>query len=64
MLTVAQFAQRLGIKEATVRMWLAQRRISYIKLGGTRKSAIRIPEAEIDRLIRNHTVPAVTNDGR
>jgi excisionase family DNA binding protein len=64
MLTVAQVAQRLGIKEATVRLWLAQRRISYIKLGRARKSSIRVPETEIDRLIRNSTVPAVADDRR
>ena len=58
MLTVAQVAQRLGIKEATVRLWIAQRRLSYVKLGRHRKSAIRIPEAEVNRLIEKSTVPA------
>jgi predicted DNA-binding transcriptional regulator AlpA len=34
---------------------MAQRKIAYVKLG----RAVRIPQAEIDRLIRQNTVPVL-----
>ena len=54
MLTVAQAAQRLGIKEGTLRLWLVQRRLAYCRLG----RAIRLEENEVSRLIREGTIPA------
>lgn len=58
MLTVAEAAERLGIKEATIRLWCAQRKLAYVKLGKQRRSAVRISESEISRLIAQNTVPA------
>jgi excisionase family DNA binding protein len=58
MLTVAQSAERLGLKEPTIRLWIAQRKLAHVKLGASRRSVVRIPESEIDRLIRENTVPA------
>jgi excisionase family DNA binding protein len=52
--TVEQAAEKLGLAEATVRAWMAQRRIEYIKLG----RAVRVPESEIERLIAAGTVPS------
>jgi excisionase family DNA binding protein len=53
-LTVRQFAGDLNLSEPTVRTWLAQRRISCIRLG----RAIRIPSSERDRLLSQGMVPA------
>lgn len=54
MLTVADCAERLGLKEPTIRLWIAQRKIAHVKLG----RSVRVPESEVDRLIRQNTVPA------
>jgi excisionase family DNA binding protein len=58
MLTVAECAERLGVKEPTIRLWMAQRKLAYVKLGNQRRSAVRIAESEIDRVISRFTVPA------
>jgi excisionase family DNA binding protein len=54
MLTVAQVADRLGMKPATIRLWIAKRKLAHVKLS----RAVRVPEAEVDRMIRENTVPA------
>jgi excisionase family DNA binding protein len=53
MLTVRQTAERLGLRESTIRAWLSARRISFVRLG----RAVRIPESEVSRLIETNTVP-------
>jgi excisionase family DNA binding protein len=53
-LTVIQAAARLGLSSHTIRAWIAQRRIAYIRLG----RAVRIPAAEVDRILRENTIPA------
>ena len=55
LLTVPEAAARLALKESTVRAWLLTRRISKVRVG---RRAVRIPTAEIERLIRDGTVPA------
>jgi excisionase family DNA binding protein len=57
MLTVSEVGQRLGLKPATVRLWIAKRKLGYVKLG----RSVRIPELEVDRIIRANTVPAREN---
>jgi excisionase family DNA binding protein len=54
LLSVRDTAERLGMAEVTIRIWLAQRKLEYVKLG----RATRIPESEIQRLIEAGTVPA------
>jgi excisionase family DNA binding protein len=54
MLTVKQAAERLGLKDATLRAWIGQRRIGIVRLG----RAVRIPPEEIERLIAEGTIPA------
>ena len=54
MLTVRQAAERLGLRESTLRAWIAQRRISVVRLG----RAVRILPEEVDRLISEGTMPA------
>ena len=43
LLTVAQAAQELALKESTIRRWVLCRRIRYIKLG----RCVRIPREEV-----------------
>jgi excisionase family DNA binding protein len=59
MLTVAQVAQRLNVKEGTVRSWIWQRRLAHVKLN----RAVRIPEEALQKLISENTIPA-TGDSR
>jgi len=54
MLTVREASQRLGLREATIRSWIAQRRLAHLKLG----RAVRLPEAEIERIIERSLIPA------
>lgn len=51
---VRQAAAELGLSVACVRKWIASRRIGYVRLG----RAIRIPSAEIERLLAEGAVPA------
>jgi excisionase family DNA binding protein len=60
LLRVSQFAESGNIRESTVRAWLLQGRISFVRLGGR---AIRIPKSELDRLIREGTVPVLGHRG-
>jgi excisionase family DNA binding protein len=62
LLRVSQFAKDSNLREPTVRAWMRQRKISFVRLGGR---AIRIPRSELDRLIREGTVPVrKCRDGR
>jgi len=54
LLTVAESAERLGIREKTLRFWIWQRKVEFIKIG----RSIRISEDVIRRLIEHGTVPA------
>ena len=55
LLTVAQVAGRLGLKEATIRRRILERRLPYVKLG----RAVRIPIEVIDALIISSYRPAI-----
>ncbi len=54
LLTCAEAAAELGLKETTIRVWIAQRRLESVKLG----RAVRIPRLAIERLIQESTLPA------
>ena len=56
MLTVREAAALLGIKECTVRLWLAQRKLAFVRCG----RAIRIPRGEVQSFIERNTIPART----
>ena len=56
--TVRQTAEELGLSPATLRVWLRERRIGYVRLG----RAVRIPAGEIRRLIERSTVPAIRGE--
>ena len=55
LLTVVQAARMLALKESTIRAWLLKRRLAKVRVGGR---AIRIPVAEIQRIISEGTIPA------
>ena len=51
--TVGEAARELNLKPGTMRAWIAQRRIGHVRLG----RAVRIPAAEIQRLLKAGYVP-------
>ena len=53
-LTVRQTAVALSLSPATIRAWIAARRLGYIRLG----RAILVPPAEVQRLLAAGSVPA------
>lgn len=56
--TVSEAAEELGLSVHTIRAWIASRRLSHLRLG----RAIRIPAAEIRRVIERSTVPAIKEE--
>lgn len=58
--TVEQAAAELNLSRATIRAWIAQRRLGYVRLG----RAIRIPADEIQRLLDAGYVPPERKQGR
>ena len=53
LLTTKEVATLLGLSDETVRRWIQNRRIRYVKVGAR---AVRIDEDEIQRLILQGTV--------
>ena len=53
-LTVEETATELNVSRHTVRSWIAQRRLGHVRLG----RAIRVPRAEITRLLETGFRPA------
>jgi excisionase family DNA binding protein len=51
---------RLGIKQPTLRKWIAQRRIGYVRVG----RRIFISDDEIARIVQAGTVPALDRTAR
>lgn len=56
--TVREAAEELGLSVHTIRAWIASRRLGHLRLG----RAIRIPAAEIRRVLEQSTVPAVREE--
>ena len=55
LLTVAEAAQRLGLKPGTIRAWLLGRKnLSFVRCG----RAVRIPAEAVERFIAENTIPA------
>lgn len=54
MLSVRKAAQLRGLEPSTIRLWLAQNRLTYYKIG---RKCLRIPESEIERLLHEGIVP-------
>lgn len=51
--TVQQAAAELNLSRATIRAWIAQRRLGHVRLG----RAIRIPAGEIRRVLEAGYIP-------
>ena len=49
LLTTAEAAERLGLKECTIRKRILQRSMAYVKIG----RAVRVAVEEVNRLIAN-----------
>lgn len=54
LLTLAEAADRLGLKVATLRFWVWQRKIEIVHVG----RSVRVREEVLRRLIERGTVPA------
>lgn len=60
LLTVRETAERLGLREATVRKWIMTRRIAYVKLG----RSVRVPKGVVADLIRRGLHDPIANGQR
>ncbi len=61
LLTVREVAERLGLKECTIRKRILLRQIAYVKPG---KRAVRIPVEELDRIVLQGYRPRIeANEG-
>ena len=58
--TVDEAADELAVSPFTIRSWIGQRRIGHVRLG----RSIRIPAAEIQRLLEDGFHPARRPGGR
>jgi len=54
--TVEQAADDLNVSIHTIRAWIARRKIACVRLG----RAVRVPASEIDRLVKEGTVPVAS----
>jgi excisionase family DNA binding protein len=54
LLTAAQVAARLAMKESTIRAWIMARRLTRVRVG---RRAIRIPASEVERIIAEGSIP-------
>jgi excisionase family DNA binding protein len=54
LLTVAEAADALGLKPATIRAWLYKRKLPYVRCG----RAIRVPRQAVEEFVARHTVSA------
>lgn len=55
LLSVKETAERLGLKPATIRAWLARRKnLPCIRCG----RAVRIPAEAVEQFIERNTIPA------
>lgn len=57
LLTVPQVAEQLGLKEATIRRMILQRRIETVRPS---VRAVRVPESAVRRIIEQGFRPAIT----
>lgn len=54
LLSIAEFAEALGVTVACGRRWILERRITFTKIG----RLVRIPASEVDRLVEEGLHPA------
>jgi len=61
LLTVAETAERLGLKEATIRRMILQRRIDTVRPS---VRAVRVPEGAIKKILEGGYRPALPPQGK
>lgn len=60
LLGVVQVAERLGLKPATIRRMILERRIDVVRPSAR---AVRIPESTVDRIMEQGYRPAIKRRG-
>ncbi len=55
LLSVAEFAESVGLSPKTVRQWVWMRRVSYVRVG----RAIRFRQETVKEILDRGTVPAL-----
>jgi excisionase family DNA binding protein len=60
LLSIEKAAEVLSVSPWTIRAWITQGKLASAKLGSRRL----VPESEIQRIITQATVPALSNEGR
>jgi len=58
--TVPEAAAELSLSPGTLRAWISRRRIEFVRLG----RSVRVPRAEIQRLLEAGRVPAIPQECR
>jgi len=58
LLTVKEASDLLRLKVSTIRAWVLQRRVPFVKLGGKR---VLFRRQDLDALVASSIVPAKTN---
>lgn len=61
LLTVPDAAQYLGIRPWTLRHWISDRKIEFVKYGN---GAVRIKRSVLERFVARCTIKARANHGR
>ena len=56
LITIREAANRLGLKESTIRKYILKRQIAYVKPS---LRAVRIPIEELERILSNGLRPAI-----
>ena len=56
LITIREAANRLGLKESTIRKYILKRQIAYVKLS---VRAVRIPIEELERILAAGLRPAI-----
>jgi excisionase family DNA binding protein len=58
LLTVAEAAQLLALRPCTIRKWLYERRLPYVRLG----RAVRLRKVDMERMVKENYSPVVRNE--
>jgi excisionase family DNA binding protein len=59
LLTVAEAAQLLALRPCTIRKWLYERRLPYVRLG----RAVRLRKVDIERMVQENYSAAIKSEG-
>lgn len=57
--TVREAAERLGLRESTIRKWILQRKLGVVRLG----RAVRLRTSDLDRMLKESYRPPVAPMG-